>query len=213
MSSLIPFGCKAVRNDRSTKARTKAESLLPIARTIDRFTNAIGKLAYWLVIIMIGVGVWNVLGRYVGNAVGQNLSSNALIETQWYLFDLVFLLGAAYTLQQNEHVRVDVFYARWNRRKQAIADLIGTLFFLLPFSILVIYFSWESVVQSWAIRENSPDPGGLIRYPIKAMVIVSFLLLIAQGISEAIKNWAIIQGAVPTEPIDPTNSENIGEKH
>lgn len=179
-----------MQNNRSTAA----ESLLPIARKIDYFTNLIGKLAYWLVLIMIGVGVWNVLGRYIGNAIGQNLSSNALIETQWYLFDLVFLLGAAYTLQHGEHVRVDVFYARWSRRRRAIADLFGTLFFLLPFSVLVIVFSWGAVTKSWAVRETSPDPGGLIRYPIKTMIIVSFVLLILQGISDAIKNWAIIKG-------------------
>ena len=208
MLSLIPFGCKAVRNDRPTRVG----SLLPIAKKIDRFTNTIGKLAYWLVLVMIGVGVWNVLGRYIGNAVGQNLSSNALIETQWYLFDLVFLLGAAYTLQHNEHVRVDVFYAGWNRKRKALADLLGTVFFLIPFSILVIYFSWESVVQSWIIRETSPDPGGLSRYPIKAMVIVSFLLLIIQGISETIKNWAIIQGHLLAEPIDPTINQNRGDR-
>ena len=197
--------------DRPATAKTKVESLLPIARAIDRFTNAIGKLAYWLVLVMIGVGVWNVLGRYIGNAIGQNLSSNALIETQWYLFDLVFLLGAAYTLQHNEHVRVDVFYDRWNPKRKAWADLIGTIFFLIPFSILVIYFSWESVVQSWIARETSPDPGGLSRYPIKAMVIVSFLLLIAQGVSEAIKNWAIIQGHAIAEPVDPTVHPNAGD--
>ena len=175
------------------------QSLIQVARTIDRFTNLIGKLAYWLVLVMIGVGVWNVLGRYIGNAVGQNLSSNALIETQWYLFDLVFLLGAAYTLQHNEHVRVDVFYARLNRRRKAIADLIGTLFFLLPFSVLVIWFSWEAVVRSWAVRETSPDPGGLARYPIKTVIIVSFVLLILQGISDAIKNFAVIRGELPIE--------------
>ncbi|MGB3294298.1 MAG: TRAP transporter small permease subunit [Phormidesmis sp.] len=174
-------------------------SLLSLSHKIDHFTNLIGKLAYWLVLIMIGVGVWNVLGRYVGNVVGQNLSSNALIETQWYLFDLVFLLGAAYTLQHNEHVRVDVFYARWNRRRRAIADLIGTLFFLLPFSVLVIGFSWGAVAKSWAVRETSPDPGGLARYPIKTVIIISFVLLILQGISDTIKNFAIIQGELPAE--------------
>lgn len=147
---------------------------------------------------MIGLGVWNVLGRYIGNAIGQNLSANSLIESQWYLFDLVFLLGAAYTLQHNEHVRVDIFYARWSRRRQALADLIGTLFFLLPFSVLVIVFSWDAIAQSWVVRETSPDPGGLIRYPIKTMIIVSFALLILQGISETIKNWAILKGELPS---------------
>ena len=181
-----------MRNDRSSLTR-----LLPLARKIDRLTNAVGKLAYWIVLVMIGVGVWNVLGRYIGNAIGQNLSSNALIETQWYLFDIVFLLGAAYALQHDEHVRVDVFYARWSRRRKAMADLFGTLFFLLPFSILVIYFSWNAVLQSWKIRETSPDPGGLARYPIKTMILISFALLILQGISDAIKNLAIIKGLRP----------------
>ncbi|MEL7358102.1 MAG: TRAP transporter small permease subunit [Cyanobacteria bacterium J06560_6] len=181
-------------------------SLLHLARRIDRFINAVGKFAYWIVLVMIGVGVWNVLGRYVGNAIGQNLSSNALIETQWYLFDIVFLLGAAYTLQKNEHVRVDVFYARMNRKRQAIANLIGTLFFLLPFSVLSIFFSFGYVSKSWRDLETSPDPGGLIRYPIKTMILVSFALLILQGIADAIKNWAIITGHLPETPIDRSSA-------
>lgn len=189
------------------------QSLLQVARKIDRFINAIGKLAYWLVLVMIGVGVWNVLGRYIGNALGQNLSSNGLIETQWYLFDLVFLLGAAYTLQHNDHVRVDVFYDRWNHQQKALANLFGTLFFLLPFSVLVIYFSWGAVIKSWAVRETSPDPGGLIRYPIKTMILVSFGLLILQGISDAIKNWAIYTGRLTIEPVTSPLSLDNSERH
>lgn len=148
---------------------------------------------------MIGVGTWNVIGRYLGNLVGQNLSSNALIETQWYLFDIVFLLGAAYTLQKGGHVRVDVFYDRWSRRGKALADFIGTTVFLIPFSALVIYFSWGAVAKSWAVWEKSPDPGGLWRFPIKTMILVSFGLLILQGISEAIKNWAILSGSLSAD--------------
>ena len=140
---------------------------------------------------MVLVGVWNVVGRYLGRWLGQNLTSNALIEIQWYLFDLVFLLGAAYALKHNEHVRVDLFYKGWNRKRKALANLIGTLLFLIPFSVMVIYYSWGTIINSWKIGEISPDPGGLLRYPIKSMIIVSFVLLILQGISEAIKNWAI----------------------
>ncbi|MEN8445033.1 MAG: TRAP transporter small permease subunit [Cyanobacteria bacterium J06555_13] len=188
-----------MQNDRSALTHT----LLPLARKIDRVTNLIGQLASWLVLVMIGVGVWNVMSRYIGHAIGKNLSANGLIETQWYLFDIVFLLGAAYALQHNEHVRVDVFYAQWNRRRKALADLLGTLFFLLPFSVLVIYFSWGSVVKSWSVRETSPDPGGLARYPIKTMIIVSFVLLIVQGISDVIKNWAIYTGVLPEAAPQP----------
>ncbi len=160
--------------------------------------SLIGRLASGLVLVMIGVGSWNVIGRYVGQAVGRNLSSNALIETQWYLFSVVFLLGAAYTLQRNDHVRVDVLYSRWNARQQARANLVGTLLFLLPFSALMLWFSWKWVFASWRIWEQSPDPGGLPRYPIKTVILLGFITLIFQGISEAIKSYAQLRSASPS---------------
>ncbi len=168
------------------------QTLLQWARWIDRINERIGRYTYWLVLLMVGIGTWNVIGRYLGFWLGRNLSSNAFIETQWYLFDLVFLLGAAYTLKHNDHVRVDVFQSRWSPRKRALADLIGTLFFLLPFCIMVIWVSWGAIATSWAMWETSPDPGGLPRYPIKTMILVSFGLLILQGIAEAIKKLQIV---------------------
>jgi TRAP-type mannitol/chloroaromatic compound transport system permease small subunit len=168
------------------------QKLLQVAQTINIINRWIGKLAYWLVILMIAVGVWNVIGRYLGKWIGESLTSNALIEIQWYLFDLVFLLGAAYTLQKNGHVRVDIIYKNFGRKGRAIANLIGSLLFLIPFSVMVIYFSWGTIVNSWQILEMSPDPGGLPRYPIKSMIIVSFGLLMLQGFADAIYNLAII---------------------
>lgn len=156
--------------------------------------EAIGRFIGWLVLLMVLVGVWNVIGRFLGRAIGQNLTSNAYIETQWYLFDIVFLIGAAYALKHDEHVRVDVLYANWPRKWKALADFVGTLLFLIPFSILVIFFSWNTIAASWQIGEMSPDPGGLPRYPIKTTIIISFVLLILQGISEAIKKFAIYKG-------------------
>ncbi len=179
--------------------------LLRLSRAIDQLNEKIGQFTLWLVLLMVGIGVWNVLGRYIGKAIGQNLTSNALIESQWYIFDLVFLLGAAYTLKHNEHVRVDVFYGNWSRKWKALADVFGTIFFLIPFSLLIIYFSWGTIVQSWITRETSPDPGGLARYPLKSMIIVSFVLLIIQGISEIIKNWAIYTGQL--QPPDEERHE------
>ncbi|MGB7440292.1 MAG: TRAP transporter small permease subunit [Coleofasciculaceae cyanobacterium] len=170
------------------------QQLLSISRIIDTFNEWVGRLTYWLVLFMVFVGVWNVVGRYLGRYLGQNLSSNAFIETQWYLFDLVFLLGAAYTLRHDEHVRVDVFFKNWNYKWRALANLIGTFLFLIPFCLMVIYFSWGTILNSWKILEVSPDPGGLPRYPIKSIIIVSFVLLILQGISEGIKNLAIFTG-------------------
>lgn len=174
--------------------------LLPLARWIDRLNQWIGQLTLGLVLLMIALGAWNVIGRYLGRAIGQNLTSNALIEGQWYLFDLLFLLGAAYALQQDEHVRVDVFYSNFRPKRKALADLIGTVFFLIPFCTMAIAVSWQSLIRSWQILETSPDPGGLARYPIKSMIVVSFTLLILQGISEAIKNWAILVGQLPPSP-------------
>ncbi|MBW4612424.1 MAG: TRAP transporter small permease subunit [Desmonostoc vinosum HA7617-LM4] len=181
------------------------ERLLKISRIIDTCTEFIGRLTSWLVLVMVVLGVWNVIGRYLGRISGNNFTSNAYIEAQWYIFDLVFFLGAAYTLKHNEHVRVDIFYSNWPRRRQALADLIGTLFFLIPFCITVIVVSWDTIAASWQILEASSDPDGLPRYPIKAMIIVAFVLLIFQGISQAIKNLAILQGRLePQEELHDT---------
>jgi TRAP-type mannitol/chloroaromatic compound transport system permease small subunit len=168
------------------------QNLLQIAEIINTLNRWVGKMAYWLVVVMVAVGGWNVLGRYVGKWIGQPLTSNALIEIQWYLFDLVFLLGAAYTLQKNGHVRVDIIYKNFGRKARAIANLIGTILFLIPFCLMVIYFSWGTIINSWQILEMSPDPGGLPRYPIKSMIIVSFVLLLLQGFADTIDNLAII---------------------
>ena len=173
--------------------------LLQIARIIDLVNEWIGRLTYWLVLFMVLVGVWNVIGRYLGKLAGINLTSNALIEIQWYLFDLVFLLGAAYALKYNEHVRVDIFFKGWSRRRQALANFLGSILLLIPFSCLVIYYSWGNIINSWNIREISPDPGGLPRYPIKSVIIIGFILLIFQGISEAIKNWSIVRDITPSQ--------------
>ncbi|NEP01957.1 MAG: TRAP transporter small permease subunit [Symploca sp. SIO2E9] len=170
------------------------EQLLRISRIIDTLNEWVGRLTYWLVLLMVLIGVWNVAGRYLGRSLGQKLTSNALLESQWYLFDLVFLLGSAYALKHNEHVRVDIFQRNLSPKWRAMANLIGTVFFLIPFCLMVIYFSWETIVNSWSILETSPDPDGLPRYPIKSIIIVSFGLLIVQGISEAIKNLAIFTG-------------------
>lgn len=172
--------------------RPSTHQLLNLSQTLDACSEWTGRLTRWFVLVMVGVGVWNVIGRYVGRAIAQQLTSNALIEIQWYLFDVVFFLGAAYTLKHNEHVRVDVFYKNFSRRQKAWVNLLGTLLFLLPFSALVIYFSWGAIANSWAIWELSPDPGGLPRAPIKSLMIVSFVLLMGQGVAELLKSLAVL---------------------
>ncbi len=168
-------------------------TLLKISRLIDSINEGIGRLTYWLVLVMILISTWNVAGRYIGRWLGEKLTSNGLLETQWYLFDIIFLLGAAYGLKHNEHVRVDLFYKDFNRRKKALINIIGTVLFLIPFCLMVIFYSWEWTLNSWSIWEMSSDPDGLPRYPIKSMIIIGLILLLLQGISETIKNWAILQ--------------------
>ncbi len=163
-----------------------------LARWIDRFTESLGKLAAWLVVVLVLVGTWNVVGRYIGRAIGQNLTSNTFLELQWYLFALIFMLGAPYTLRRNEHVRVDLIYKGLSKRKKAWANLLGSVLFLIPFSCLVIYFSWNWTLNSWLVFESSSDAGGLPRYPIKSLIIISFALLIFQGFSEAVKSLVVI---------------------
>lgn len=160
---------------------------LRVAAGIDRVTDRIGRAVAWLLLLMTGVGAFNAVGRYAGRFLGVNLSSNAYIELQWYLFSVVFLVAAAYALERDAHVRVDVLYGHLSERARAWIDLIGTTLLLIPFSVFVLWMSWPSVRNSWLIREQSPDPGGLPRYPIKAVILVGFVLLLVQGIAQLIK--------------------------
>jgi len=155
-----------------------------------------------MVILTISVGFYNVIARYIGRLIGLKLSSNALIELQWYLFSLMFLLGFAYILKQGANVRVDFLYARWSEKRRALVDFLGTVFFLMPFCVLGIWVSANPILQSWGQLpdgtwgswEISPDADGLPRAPIKTMLIVGFALLLAQAISQAIKYLAILKG-------------------
>jgi TRAP-type mannitol/chloroaromatic compound transport system permease small subunit len=151
-------------------------------------------MVLWLVAVMVLVGAFNAIARYLGRWIGLQLSSNAYLELQWYLFSLVFLLGGAYALRHDAHVRVDVLYGRLGERARAWIDLLGTVLFLLPFSVFMVAASWPSVAASWRVRETSPDPGGLPRYPIKAVVLLAFVLLILQGVAEATRRIAILRG-------------------
>lgn len=157
-------------------------------------TDKVGSAVAWLAIVMTAIGAYNALVRYAGRFFGWNLSSNLYLELQWYLFSVIFLLGAAYALKEDSHVRVDILFARLSRRAQARTNVLGSIFLLIPFSIFVLWVSWPSVRNSFAVREASPDPGGLARYPLKALILVSFALLLLQAISELIKEWRIWRG-------------------
>jgi TRAP-type mannitol/chloroaromatic compound transport system permease small subunit len=164
------------------------ERWIRLAERIDGLSRGLGRLAAWLGLAMVMIGAFNAVARYGGRFVGLNLSSNAWIELQWYLFSAVFLLGAAATLEANAHVRVDVLYGRLGERARAAIDLAGTALFLIPFCIFGILVSWPAVAASWSILEMSPDPGGLPRYPIKSLIPLAFALLILQGIAGAVRS-------------------------
>ena len=152
-------------------------------RLIDLFIEKIGKTVSWLNVILIGLICLDVLFRYF-----FSFSKNWIIELEWHMFAILFLLGSAYALQEDKHVRVDVFYQRFSKKTQSIINLIGTLVFLLPWCFLVITTSYKFANNSWYIREGSPQPGGLpARYVIKGMIVIGFVLLAIQGLSLIIK--------------------------
>lgn len=171
---------------------------MPLSRrfvhAVDRLNDWLGLGLRWLALVMVLVGAYNAVARYFTRFTGAQLSSNALNELQWYLFSVIFLLGAAYALRHDVHVRVDVLYARLSRKARARIDLLGGLVFLLPFSLLMLWVSFPAVRNSWSIREVSPDPGGLPRYPIKALILVSFGLLALQGLAQVVREAAVLRG-------------------
>jgi TRAP-type mannitol/chloroaromatic compound transport system permease small subunit len=170
------------------------DSLKKLARAIDRLNDRIGDAIQWLVLVLVVVGAVNALLRYATRYTGVSLSSNAYFDFQWYMFSLIFLLGAAYGLNHDVHVRVDVLYSRLGAKARAWIDLAGSVLFLIPFSLVMLWASFGPVWASWAIRETSPDPGGLPRYPIKAVLLISFFLLAIQGLSQVIKQIEILRG-------------------
>lgn len=167
-----------------------------IVRAIDCLNDWVGRAVAWLVLAMVLLGAFNAVARYAGRWAGFNLSSNAYLELQWYLFSLVFLLGAAHTLRRDAHVRVDVLYGRLGLRGQAWIDIVGTLIFLIPFCCFVLWLSWPMVRNSWQVLEVSSDPGGLPRYPIKSVILVAFFLLLLQGVAEIARRIDRLSGEV-----------------
>ncbi|HEX6135657.1 MAG TPA: TRAP transporter small permease subunit [Longimicrobiales bacterium] len=170
---------------------------LRIAAAIDRVTGFIGRAVAWLTVVMVLIGAFNAVARYLGRYIGVSLSSNAYLELQWYLFSMIFLLGSAWVLREDAHVRVDVIFSRMSARARHLIDLLGTLLLLIPFCGFVLWVSIPVVRSSWTIREGSPDPGGLPRYPLKALILVCFALLLLQALSELIKHVHAIRFGAP----------------
>jgi TRAP-type mannitol/chloroaromatic compound transport system permease small subunit len=164
-------------------------ALLRFSGLVDALNEKIGRIASWLVLIACVISAGNAVMRY-----GFNMSSNAWLEIQWYLFGGMVMLGAAYTLRVNEHVRVDVLYSRYSNRTRMWVDLLGGIFFLLPMAVIIGWLSWPMFINSFHIGETSGNAGGLLRWPVKLLVPLGFLLLTLQGLSEIIKRAAALAG-------------------
>ncbi|MDX1295004.1 MAG: TRAP transporter small permease subunit [Sulfurimonadaceae bacterium] len=161
-------------------------------RMIDTLTKQVGNLSAMVLGLLVLLVVYDATMRYLFNA-----GSVALQELEWHLFDVVILLGIAYTLRENAHVRVDIFYDRFSEKRKAIINLIGTILFILPFSALIIYVGFEFVLLSFEQMERSSDPGGLpYRFIVKSLMPLAFVLLALQGISEIVRSYRIIKAAL-----------------
>lgn len=159
-------------------------------RIVDRLNEFVGRIVSWLTTLMVLVVFYDVVLRYVFN--NGNI---ALQELEWHLFSIIFLLGSAYTLKKNGHVRVDILYTNFKERTKAWINLFGSLFFLLPFSIMILISTQDFITSSWMVGEVSPNPGGLpARYILKAMIPLGFFFLILQGLAECFKNILFLKG-------------------
>lgn len=164
-----------------------------LVRGIDWLSEWAGRAALALVVPLVLISAGNALVRYT-----LNYSSNGWLEIQWYLFAGIFLLGASYTLKHNAHVRIDLLFQRLSHRSQAIVDLVTIALFLLPFAALMVWLGWPFFHTSYVTGEVSSNVGGLVRWPVKALVPLGMALLLLQGIAEALKRLQTI--TVPTQP-------------
>ena len=167
-------------------------SFLKLSRLIDRLNEFVGRWVSWLVLAAVLISALNASARKA-----FSLTSNAFLEVQWYLFAAVFLLAAGYTLLRGEHVKIDVVLGRFARRTQVKVEIFGFIVFLLPFVITTIALVWPLVVKAFITGETSSNAGGLIRWPVFALVPVGFALLGLQTLSELVKRLAFLQGLAP----------------
>ena len=178
-------------------------ALLSFSRGVDRVTTFIGRGVAWLVLLVVLVSAGNAVIRKI-----FDISSNAWLELQWYLFGAIFMLAAAWTLLRNEHIRVDIVSNALSKRTRDWIDFIGHIVALLPFTGLMIYLLFPYVIQSFERQEYSPNAGGLILWPAKALLLAGFVLLFLQGLSELIKRGAVLfAGMEDTTPMASSHAE------
>ena len=178
-------------------------ALIALSRGIDAVSAFIGRCVIWLILAAVLVSAVNAMVRK-----GFDMSSNAWLELQWYLFGAVFMLAAAYTLQRNEHIRIDILSSRLSKRTRDLIDIAGHSLMLLPFTALMIYLCWPFFFGAYRSGEMSGSAGGLIIWPARSFILLGFVLLFAQGISELIKRIAVIRELIP-DPYASSESSHM----
>lgn len=181
-------------------------AMLALSRAIDAITERVGRVVYWLVLIVVLISAANAIVRKL-----FNYSSNAYLEIQWYLFSVIFLFGAGYTLLRNEHVRIDIISGRLSARAQNWIDVVGIVLFLWPMSFVIMWLSWPLFVDSLARHEVSSNAGGLLIWPARLMMPIGFALLIMQSVSELIKRIAFLRGRIP-DPLQKHGGKSAEEE-
>ena len=180
--------------------------VLKLSAVIDAITAAVGKSVSWLILAAVLVSAINAVVRKV-----FDMSSNAWLELQWYLFGAVFMRAAAYALQKNEHIRIDILSSGWSKRTRDIIDLVLHTIFLLPFSALMVKLAWPWFWLSFRTGEHSANAGGLIIWPAKSFVLFGFILLMAQAISEIIKRFAVVTGRIRDPLLEDDEADGVQE--
>jgi len=168
------------------------QSLLKLSRGIDAFTRWTGKRLAWLILVAVVVSALNAIMRK-----SFDISSNSWLELQWVLFSIVFLLCSPWTLLDNEHIRIDIVNNMFSKRGRDIIDVIGHAFFLMPLCIVMIITGGPFFMRSVEVNEQSGNAGGLPQWPAKSLIIIGFVFLLVQGISELIKRIAVMRGLIP----------------
>ena len=184
-------------------------ALLKFSNAVDGLNRLIGKHVIWLILASTVISAVNAIIRKA-----FNVGSNAYLEVQWYLFAGTFLLTAAYTLLNGEHVKIDVVYSHFSKRKQMLIDCFGFTFFLTPFCLAILWYAIPFFLKGYQSGEISPNAGGLIRWPVYALIPIGFSLLLLQGWSELIKRVAFLQGLIedPTDKkVEKTPEEELAE--
>ena len=181
-------------------------ALLALSRAIDAVTERIGRLVYWLVLIVVLISAANAVVRKL-----FNYSSNAYLEVQWYLFSVIFLFGAGYVLLHNDHVRIDIIQGKLSPRAQNWIDVVGIVFFLWPMSFIIMWLAWPLFIDSYARNEVSTNAGGLTIWPARLMIPIGFALLLIQSVSELIKRIAYLSGRI-RNPLEKHEGKSAEEE-